>query len=40
MRIYYAHGLHEFVICCGHKGHMIKQYFSDYFLHMSISPSI
>ncbi|MCC6347882.1 MAG: glucose-1-phosphate cytidylyltransferase [Nitrospirales bacterium] len=35
MRIYYAHGLNEFIICCGHKGHMIKQYFSDYFLHMS-----
>ncbi|MBZ0154777.1 MAG: glucose-1-phosphate cytidylyltransferase [Alphaproteobacteria bacterium] len=35
MRIYYAHGFKEFIICCGHKGHMIKQYFSDYFLHMS-----
>ncbi|QNH61121.1 glucose-1-phosphate cytidylyltransferase [Hymenobacter sediminicola] len=33
MKIYAHHGIHDFVICCGYKGHMIKQYFSDYFLH-------
>jgi glucose-1-phosphate cytidylyltransferase len=35
MKIYSAHGINDFIICCGYKGHMIKQYFSDYFLHMS-----
>ncbi|GAB3237753.1 glucose-1-phosphate cytidylyltransferase [Hymenobacter seoulensis] len=35
MKIYAHHGIHDFVICCGYKGHMIKQYFSDYFLHNS-----
>lgn len=35
MKIYSGHGINEFVICCGYKGHMIKEYFSNYFLHMS-----
>ncbi|HQY27216.1 MAG TPA: glucose-1-phosphate cytidylyltransferase [Burkholderiaceae bacterium] len=32
MKIYLAHGLSDFVICCGYKGHMIKEYFRDYAL--------
>ena len=32
MKIYSAHGINEFVICCGYKGHMIKEYFSNYAL--------
>ena len=32
MRMYLAHGLSDFVICCGYKGHMIKEYFRDYAL--------
>jgi len=32
MKLYAAHGLKEFVICCGYKGHLIKQYFADYFV--------
>jgi glucose-1-phosphate cytidylyltransferase len=33
---YYAHfGIKEFVICCGYKGHVIKEYFADYYLHRS-----
>lgn len=35
MKIYSAHGVNEFVICCGYKGYLIKEYFSNYFLHMS-----
>jgi glucose-1-phosphate cytidylyltransferase len=35
MKIYAHHGINDFVICCGYKGHLIKQYFSDYFLHNS-----
>lgn len=35
MKIYSHHGLNEFVICLGFKGYMIKEYFSNYFLHMS-----
>ena len=35
MKIYSAHGINEFVICCGYKGYVIKEYFSNYFLHMS-----
>lgn len=35
MKIYSAYGLNEFVICCGYKGYMIKEYFAHYFLHMS-----
>lgn len=35
MKIYSSHGINEFVICCGYKGYLIKEYFSNYFLHMS-----
>lgn len=35
MQIYSAHGVHDFVICCGYKGYMIKEYFANYLLHMS-----
>lgn len=35
MKIYSTHGINEFIICCGYKGFMIKEYFSNYFLHMS-----
>ena len=35
MKTYASHGINEFVICCGYKGYMIKEYFSNYFLHMS-----
>ena len=35
MKIYSAHGVNEFVVCCGYKGYMIKEYFANYFLHMS-----
>ena len=35
LKIYSAHGVNEFVICCGYKGYMIKEYFANYFLHMS-----
>ncbi len=35
MKIYSAHGIHEFIICCGYKGYLIKEYFANYFLHMS-----
>jgi len=35
MKIYFAHGLSDFIICCGYKGHVIKEYFSKYSLHMS-----
>lgn len=33
MKIYSAFGLNDFVVCCGYKAYMIKQYFTDYFLH-------
>lgn len=33
MRIFSAHGVQEFVICCGYKGYMIKEYFANYFMH-------
>lgn len=33
MKIYSAHGVHDFIICLGYKGNMIKEYFADYFLH-------
>lgn len=33
MKMYGAHGFHEFVICAGYKQHVIKEYFADYFLH-------
>jgi glucose-1-phosphate cytidylyltransferase len=35
MKIYSHYGVNEFVICCGYKGFMIKEYFANYFLHMS-----
>ena len=35
MKMYSKHGINEFVICCGYKGYVIKEYFSNYFLHMS-----
>jgi len=35
MKMYSAHGIHDFVICCGYKGYVIKEYFANYFLHMS-----
>jgi glucose-1-phosphate cytidylyltransferase len=35
MKLYSAHGVHDFVICCGYKGYIIKEYFANYFLHMS-----
>jgi glucose-1-phosphate cytidylyltransferase len=35
MKIYAAHGVTDFVICCGFKGYIIKEYFANYFLHMS-----
>jgi len=35
MKGYSAHGINEFVICCGYKGYQIKEYFANYFLHMA-----
>lgn len=35
MKYYSSFGFHEFIICCGYKGHMIKEYFADYYLHRS-----
>jgi glucose-1-phosphate cytidylyltransferase len=35
MKIYSAHGVNDFIICCGYKGYLIKEYFANYFLHMS-----
>jgi glucose-1-phosphate cytidylyltransferase len=35
MKLYSAHGFTDFVICCGYKGYVIKEYFANYFLHMS-----
>ena len=35
MKIYSSHGINEFVICCGYKGYIIKEYFANYFLHSS-----
>jgi len=35
MKIYSAYGLNDFIICCGYKGYIIKEYFANYFLHMS-----
>jgi glucose-1-phosphate cytidylyltransferase len=35
MKLYSSHGVNDFVICCGYKGYMIKEYFANYFLHMS-----
>ncbi len=35
MKLYSAHNVNEFIICVGYKGYMIKEYFANYFLHMS-----
>lgn len=35
LKIYSEHGINDFIICCGYKGYMIKEYFANYFLHMS-----
>lgn len=35
LKIYSVYGINEFVICCGYKGYLIKEYFANYFLHMS-----
>ncbi|MDG2061389.1 MAG: glucose-1-phosphate cytidylyltransferase [SAR86 cluster bacterium] len=35
MKLYHFHGVNEFIICCGYKGDIIKEYFSNYFLHGS-----
>ena len=35
MKIYSAHGVNEFIVCLGYKGYLIKEYFANYFLHMS-----
>lgn len=35
MKIYSSHGVNDFIICCGYKGYVIKEYFANYFLHMS-----
>jgi len=35
MKIYASHGINDFVICCGYMGYVIKEYFANYFLHMS-----
>ena len=35
MKIYSAHGINEFIICCGYKGHVIKEFFTNYYLHYS-----
>ena len=35
MKAYSAYGINDFVICCGYRGYMIKEYFANYFLHLS-----
>jgi glucose-1-phosphate cytidylyltransferase len=35
LKLFSAHGVNDFVICCGYKGYLIKEYFANYFLHMS-----
>ena len=35
MKIYSAHGINDFIICCGYRGYIIKEYFANYFLHQS-----
>ena len=35
MKIYSTYGINDFIICCGYKGYLIKEYFKNYFLHMS-----
>jgi glucose-1-phosphate cytidylyltransferase len=35
LKMYSQHGINDFIICCGYKGYLIKEYFANYFLHMS-----
>jgi glucose-1-phosphate cytidylyltransferase len=35
LKLYSTHGVNEFIVCCGYKGYIIKEYFANYFLHMS-----
>ena len=35
MKMYSYHGINDFIVCCGYKGYLIKEYFANYFLHMS-----
>lgn len=35
MKLYSFHGINDFIVCCGYKGYVIKEYFANYFLHMS-----
>lgn len=35
LKMYSHHGVNDFIICCGYKGYVIKEYFANYFLHMS-----
>jgi glucose-1-phosphate cytidylyltransferase len=35
MKLYSANGINDFIICCGYKGYLVKEYFANYFLHMS-----
>ena len=35
LKLYSHHGINDFIICCGYKGYVLKEYFSNYFLHMS-----
>lgn len=35
MKIYSSHGINDFIICCGYKGYVIKEYFANYYLHLS-----
>jgi glucose-1-phosphate cytidylyltransferase len=35
LKVYAAHGINDFIICAGYKGYVIKEYFANYFLHMS-----
>jgi glucose-1-phosphate cytidylyltransferase len=35
LKIYSQHGIHDFIICCGYKGYIIKEFFANYFLHTS-----
>jgi glucose-1-phosphate cytidylyltransferase len=35
LKIFSSHGINKFIICCGYKGYLIKEYFANYFLHMS-----
>jgi glucose-1-phosphate cytidylyltransferase len=35
MKMYSTHGVNDFVVCCGYKGYVVKEYFSNYFLHQS-----